>query len=203
MPFVHPTLPPQSTDRSGDSVVPQHVAACRSHEPASRRARHTTLPVIDARFGHVNLIARDWRRLADFYVRVFGCEVVPPERDYRGADLEAGTGVRGAALRGVHVRLPGGGTNGPTLEIYQYGQELPASPPAANRPGFAHIAFAVPDVATAREAVLAEGGGSVGEVVTLSTSDGRLVTWTYVTDPEGNIVELQSWSEARPPARPG
>jgi hypothetical protein len=24
--------------------------------------------------------------------------------------------------------------------------------------------------------------------------DGRHVTWTYVTDPEGNIVELQSWS---------
>jgi catechol 2,3-dioxygenase-like lactoylglutathione lyase family enzyme len=37
--------------------------------------------VIDARFGHVNLIARDWRSLADFYVRLFGCEAVPPEHD--------------------------------------------------------------------------------------------------------------------------
>jgi YD repeat-containing protein len=153
--------------------------------------------VIDARFGHVNLIARDWRRLADFYVRVFGCVVVPPERDYRGADLEAGTGVPGAALRGVHVRLPGGGAEGPTLEIYQYEQELPALPPAANRPGFAHIAFSVPDVAVARVIVLAEGGGSVGEVVTLTTADGRRVTWTYITDPEGNLVELQSWSPVR------
>ena len=34
-----------------------------------------------ARFGHVNVIARDWRRLADFYAEVFGCELVPPERD--------------------------------------------------------------------------------------------------------------------------
>ena len=25
-------------------------------------------------------------------------------------------------------------------------------------------------------------------------ADGRHVTWAYVTDPEGNIVELQSWS---------
>jgi hypothetical protein len=34
----------------------------------------------------------------------------------------------------------------------------------------------------------------VGEVVTLTTADGRRVTWCYVTDPEGNILELQSWS---------
>jgi predicted enzyme related to lactoylglutathione lyase len=151
--------------------------------------------VIDARFGHVNLIARDWRRLADFYVRVFGCVVVPPERDYRGPDLAAGTGVPDAVLRGVHLRLPGTGADGSTLEIYQYEAELPGLPPAANRPGFAHIAFAVPDVAAARETVLGEGGGSVGDVVTLTTSDGRRVTWTYVTDPEGNIIELQSWAE--------
>jgi YD repeat-containing protein len=43
--------------------------------------------------------------------------------------------------------------------------------------------------------VLAEGGGDVGEVVTLRTADGRRVTWTYVTDPEGNIIELQNWSD--------
>ena len=76
--------------------------------------------VLDARFGHVNLIARDWHALADFYARVFGCSFVPPERDYRGPDLEAGTGVAGAALRGAHLRLPGLGPDGPTLEIYQY-----------------------------------------------------------------------------------
>ena len=158
--------------------------------------------MIDARFGHVNLIARDWRSLASWYERVFGCEVVPPERDYEGADLAAGTGVPGAALRGVHLRLPGHGASGPTLEIYEFAQMPPALPPAANRPGFQHIAFAVPSVAAARDVVLAEGGGSVGTVVTLRTADGRFVTWTYMTDPEGNIVELQSWSDA-PPAVTG
>ena len=34
----------------------------------------------------------------------------------------------------------------------------------------------------------------VGEVVTTRTADGRSVTWCYLTDPEGNLVELQSWS---------
>jgi predicted enzyme related to lactoylglutathione lyase len=150
--------------------------------------------VIDARFGHVNVIARDWHRLADFYERILGCLPVPPERDYRGADLSRGTGVPDAALRGVHLRLPGGGADGPTLEIYEYEPTLEAQPTAANRPGFGHIAFVVPDVEAASRTILEEGGRAVGEVVTLTTADGRRVTWAYVTDPEGNIIELQSWS---------
>lgn len=150
--------------------------------------------MIDARFGHVNLVARDWRLLADFYERVFGCVFVPPERDLSGPVLEAGTGVAGATIRGAHLRLPGLGDGGPTLEIFQYGSGPDRPPTAINRPGFGHIAFAVPDVATAREAVLAEGGRVIGDVVTTGTSDGRQVTWTYLTDPEGNIIELQAWS---------
>ena len=158
--------------------------------------------MIEARFGHVNLVARDWRRLADFYTRVLGCEFVPPERDYRGPVLEAGTGVAGAALRGAHLRLPGLGANGPTLEIYQYEVGPAALPTAANRPGFGHIAFVVLDVAAARATFLTEGGAGVGDVVTSNTADGRRVTWAYVTDPEGNIVELQAWSDAPgPPER--
>jgi predicted enzyme related to lactoylglutathione lyase len=154
--------------------------------------------VIDARFGHVNLIARDWRALARFYAELFGCVLVPPERDYAGPDLERGTGVPGAALQGAHLRLPGHGPDGPTLEIYQF-SSMPDEPPsAANRPGFRHLAFAVPSVADARAAVLAAGGGIVGEVVTLQTADGRFVKWAYVTDPEGNILELQSWSDTDP-----
>lgn len=152
--------------------------------------------MIDARFGHVNVIAHDWRKLADFYGLVFGMEIVPPLRDYRGPDLEAGTAVAGAALRGAHLRLPGLGSDGPTLEIYQYESGPKGMPPAANRPGYQHIAFAVPDVDAARDAVLAAGGRTVGAIVTVATADGRRVTWTYVTDPEGNIIELQAWSEA-------
>jgi catechol 2,3-dioxygenase-like lactoylglutathione lyase family enzyme len=139
-------------------------------------------------------VAADWRRLADFYTDVLGCEPVPPERDYAGADLERGTGVAGAALQGVHLRLPGLGQEGPTLEIYQYRRSLDRLPSAANRLGLAHVAFVVPNVADAQAAVLEAGGRRVGEIVTLTTADGRKVTWCYVTDPEGNIIELQAWS---------
>jgi len=65
-----------------------------------------------------------------------------------------------------------------------------------NRPGFAHLAFEVEDVALARAEVMAHGGRAIGEVVTLTTQVGRRVTVCYVTDPEGNVIELQCWSAA-------
>jgi catechol 2,3-dioxygenase-like lactoylglutathione lyase family enzyme len=153
------------------------------------------MPAIEgARFGHVNLTTRDWRRAAAFYTELFGCTFVPPERDVRGDALDAATGVRGAHLTGAHLRLPGGGDDGPTLEIYSYDELEPGPGTAVARPGWGHIAFAVPDVASALEAVVEAGGGRVGEIVTLQTADGRRVTWCYATDPDGNIVELQAWS---------
>ena len=57
------------------------------------------MAIANARYGHTNLIARDWQRLAHFYEEVFGCVPVPPERDYRSADLDRGTGLRGLADR--------------------------------------------------------------------------------------------------------
>ena len=149
-----------------------------------------------ARYGHTNVVARDWRRLALFYTDLFGCTLVPPERDYRSPDLDRGAALTGAHLTGVHLRLPGHGDNGPTIEIYSYDELADGGAASANRTGWGHIAFAVDDVVAARAEVLANGGGEVGETVTLQTADGRLVTWCYVTDPEGNIVELQSWSPA-------
>ncbi len=152
---------------------------------------------IAARYVHTNLIAADWRTLADFYQQLFGCTPVPPERDFQGATLEAGTGIAGAHLRGMHLRLPGYGADGPTLEILNYNILTNRDQTAVNRPGYGHLAFAVDDVAAARAAVLAAGGRAVGEVVTLQVATGAQVTWCYVTDPEGNVVELQSWSGER------
>jgi catechol 2,3-dioxygenase-like lactoylglutathione lyase family enzyme len=147
------------------------------------------------RFGHVNLTGHDWRRLAAFYTDVFGCELVPPERDIRGPVLDAATGLQDAHLTGAHLRLPGHGDTGPTIEIFSY-DALDAHPgPRVDRPGWGHVAFQVPDVPAAVDAVVAAGGGRVGDIVTTATSDGRKVTWGYATDPEGNIVELQAWSD--------
>jgi catechol 2,3-dioxygenase-like lactoylglutathione lyase family enzyme len=147
-----------------------------------------------ARYAHTNLVAKDWRALAAFYERLFGCVPVPPERDYAGAKLDAGTGLSGARLTGMHLRLPGFGEGGPTLEIFHYAELAQRPATAVNRPGYGHIAFGVDDVSAARAAVLAAGGSAVGEVVTLETATGGRVTWCYVADPEGNVIELQAWA---------
>ena len=152
------------------------------------------MPVEGARFGHVNLTSRDWRRLADFYTEVFGCTFVPPERDIKGPVLDSATGLTDAHLTGAHLRLPGHDDTGPTLEIFSYDALTEAAPTRVDRPGIGHLAFAVADVTAAIPAVLAAGGGRVGEVVTTTTADGRHVTWCYMTDPDGNILELQAWS---------
>jgi predicted enzyme related to lactoylglutathione lyase len=150
---------------------------------------------IRAKYVHTNVIAQDWKALANFYQQVFGCIPVPPERDFQGEKLEAGTGIPGAHLRGVHMRLPGYGDGGPTLEIFSYNMLESRPRTAVNRPGIGHIAFSVDDVAVAREAVVQAGGHPVGEIVTLEIATGAKVTWCYVTDPEGNLIELQSWSD--------
>jgi predicted enzyme related to lactoylglutathione lyase len=148
-----------------------------------------------AKYVHTNLIAKDWKKLAKFYTDVFGCKLVPPERDYQGDQLDAGTGLKDAHLTGAHLRLPGYDDYGPTLEIYNYSHLEPSSKQKVNRPGFGHIAFEVNDVSEARNLVKTNGGDVIGEIVTLTTSTGAKVTWCYMTDPEGNIIELQSWSK--------
>ena len=145
------------------------------------------------RYVHTNVIARDWQRLARFYEQVFGCVRVPPERDLSGEWLERGTGVPRAHLRGMHLRLPGHGDRGPTLEIFSYDELVPQSHPVANRLGYGHLAFAVDDVAAAMAAVVAHGG-SPGEIAVHDVPGAGRLEVTYVRDPEGNLVELQRWT---------
>jgi catechol 2,3-dioxygenase-like lactoylglutathione lyase family enzyme len=153
-----------------------------------------------ARYVHTNLVARDWRRLAAFYTGVFGCEPVPPERDLAGRWLEECTAVPGARIRGVHLRLPG--VSGPTLEIFEYDQKLEKLPAVSNREGFGHIAFHVPDVDSARREVMAAGGRELGQLVITEVPGVGLLTVVYVTDPEGNIIELQTRRKTKPEGRP-
>lgn len=147
----------------------------------------------ETRYVHTSIVARDWARLAQFYEEVFGCEPVPPERSQSGATLATGTGVPGVSIRGVHLRLPGHGSTGPTLEIYTYQPELAAPVPMPNRPGLGHIAFQVPDVAEAYERVLSAGGSQLGEPVEVSVPGAGTINFVYARDPEGNIIELQHW----------
>ena len=144
------------------------------------------------KYVHTNLIARDWKKLARFYSEVFGCEPVLPERDLSGEPIDRLTGISGAHIRGIHLRLPGY-TNGPTIEIFGYNSVADAGKPLVNRPGFGHIAFSVPDVEDALEKVIRSGGHAYGGLVEFDVPGAGKIKVIYATDPEGNIIELQNW----------
>lgn len=146
------------------------------------------------RYAHTNVVARDWRALARFYIDVFGCEPVSGERDLRGPTVAAGVGREGSTIAGVHLKLPGYGPDGPTIEVFRYDPLHDVGEPDVRRPGWGHIAFQVDDVLAMRARVIAAGGRALGAVVT-TPATGRRYTWCYVADPEGNPIELQrAWT---------
>ena len=145
------------------------------------------------KYTHTNIIAEDWKKLADFYIEVFNCKVVPPFRKQSGDWLSKGTGVKNAGLEGAHLRLPGHGDHGPTLEIYSYMTMLKNSIPQPNRVGLGHLAFEVDDVAQVLDLVIQHGGTVNGEIVQRSVEGVGVITFVYVRDPEGNLIELQNW----------
>jgi predicted enzyme related to lactoylglutathione lyase len=151
---------------------------------------------MNIRYAHTNIIASDWKKLAAFYQEVFECVMVPPERNLSGQWLEEGTGVKNAALRGVHLRLPGYGTFGPTLEIFEYHHMEEKPVPAANRKGLMHLAFEVSDVLAIAKKVLQHGGKMMGKVVSKPVPGVGILSFVYVCDPEDNIIEIQHWSHS-------
>lgn len=148
------------------------------------------------RFAHTNIIAKDWKRLADFYQKVFACELIEPKRELEGEWLEKGTAIKNAKLQGAHLRLPGYTQDqAPTLEIFQYSENLAKSLPAkANREGFGHIAFQVDEIEAVLSKALKAGAKILSkELVEKNIEQVGKLKFLYILDPEENIVELQSW----------
>jgi predicted enzyme related to lactoylglutathione lyase len=142
------------------------------------------------KYVHTNIIARDWKRLSQFYQKVFGCRPLAPRRDFRGEWLDRITGVPDAHVTGEHLALPGYDGDLPTLEIFSY-DSMPERSKAVNAAGIAHLAFEVDDVAAVLQSILREGGGQIGKLVQREDADNVVSTFVYATDIEGNIIELQ------------
>ncbi len=147
------------------------------------------------KYVHTNIIAKDWKKLAQFYIVVFGCEPLYPERDLSGEWMDKLTKISGVRVKGIHLNLPGY-DNGPTLEIFSY---EPASdmdaPKIINGFGFGHIAFHVEDVEGTLNKILANGGNFYGESIEKAIPGVCILKAVYAVDPEENIVEIQHWSK--------
>ena len=145
------------------------------------------------KYVHTNIISEDWESLADFYINVFHCTPVPPVRNQKGDWLDKGLGLAKAHLKGVHLRLPGWGENGPTLEIYTYEEMDEKLPTTPNRKGYGHLAFEVDDVTETLAVLLANGGSQQGEISGKEVAGVGYITFVYAKDPEDNIIEIQNW----------
>jgi len=146
-------------------------------------------------FAHTNIIADDWRALSQFYVSVFGCTVLNPERNLSGDWIDQMTGIKGSHIQGVHLALPGF-ENPPTLEIFGFdpGSDSIEDIPV-NRKGIRHLAFHCEDIDSVIEKFIACGGSKLNEAVEQTYPGYGEFRGIYMKDPEGNIVEIQNWKK--------
>ena len=145
------------------------------------------------KFAHTNIVAKDWRKLSDFYIKVFGCQPVLPERNLSGKWLERLTNIENVRIKGIHLALPGF-ESGPTLEIFQYYPENPEKHPSnISTQGLRHIAFVVDDVEDVLNRLIACGGKKYGSLEEKGYGDLGVLTVVYAEDPEGNMIEIQNW----------
>ena len=146
------------------------------------------------RFSHACIVSPDPESLVAFYMDVFGMVLSGPERNLSGPPLERGMGLPGARVRGFHLALPGLGEGAPTLEIFTLdGSTCSPASLELTRYGLMHLAFAVDDVHTTLDRILALGGSKNGEIAEVEVKGVGTALFIYARDPEGNVVELQGW----------
>jgi predicted enzyme related to lactoylglutathione lyase len=149
------------------------------------------------RYVHTNIIAKDANKLIAFYKAVLHCESIDEKRNLQGEWLDKLTNLNKAHITGEHLLLPGYDKDYPTLEIFSYDAVKETAISEINRPGIAHIAFEVDDVEMTLAEIISAGGSSVGEVVTAEYPNDMEAVFVYARDPEGNILELQSWRKKK------
>ena len=116
-------------------------------------------------YTHTNINTPDWKKLSAFYEKVFDMEFVPPLRDLNGEWYHRVTGMDAARVTGCHMRLPGYGENGPTIEFFTWDHPDGTPSNRINGQGMGHLAFAVDDVEAKVRQLLEEGGSVYGETV--------------------------------------
>ena len=144
------------------------------------------------KFSHVNMIARDTDKLADFYKMVFDCDDLYPRKDLSGEHMSKCNGVPNAEIYAAWLSLPG--VDGTFLEIFQYKNIHDRPTPLVNQPGYGHISFEVEDIHATYDSVIKAGGASLGEVRNFGTTEAPSF-YVYARDPEGNVVELEQHSD--------
>ena len=130
---------------------------------------------------HMSFTVADIERSLAFYRRL-GFE---PDKRYvsTGPDAAAGTDTPGADIDIGWLRHREGG---PMLELLRYQNKAAGRSAHNSEVGAAHICLNVEDV----EAAYADLKQDGVPFVSAPHSDQYGVTWVYMRDPDGNVVEL-------------
>lgn len=145
------------------------------------------------KFSHINLISKDWKKLAQFYIKVFNCKMILPQKNYTGNWLSSGTGVNNAKVQGAHLSLPGFDQNGPMLELLQYDKLLQSEKRSPNHTGIGNLSFRVESLEKTIEKALQFGAKTQGKISSTHIEHIGQLSFIYLRDPEGNLIELQEY----------
>lgn len=140
------------------------------------------------RLAHINLVARDARALAAFYVSVFECTYLREPKVISGRRVSAGNGLPNWEIYTIWLKLPG--SEAPFLEIHEHKDTVEREPPRVNEPGFRHLSFHVADIDAILSRAIESGGAQIGEITNFG-SQAEPFLIAYAHDPEGNILELE------------
>jgi lactoylglutathione lyase len=136
---------------------------------------------------HVGLTVRSLERSLRFYRDAFGFEIVF-QWNPQAAYIRELVGCPTVDLHAVVLRIPGSDV---FLELMEYREvDAEAIDPMTARAGVAHIAFAVDDLDSLYESLVAQGHSSVSRPVTPTIGPNRGGRAVYLLDPDGIRVEL-------------
>ena len=137
-------------------------------------------------FIHIGLTVLDIERIYGFYAKYFGFT-----KGY-GKVFDEDYFIKYSTL----FKLPAGARadmqtiespDGFAIELFQFSKGEVSEPYAWQQTGYQHIALYVDDLPAKYESMKADGVEFFFPPVKRSDSD---VYWTYLKDPEGNLVEL-------------
>lgn len=158
-----------------------------------------TALVGEARFHHAAVVVSSLARSIEFYQRLFGGSIEMRLDDVREAEIAQLHGLDRARFDLVYI-----GYGGARIELFQFHDPLPGEPAhlAANEIGSTHLAFEVPDVRKAYERLTEEGVTFARAPVQVEKADGGRLELVFLSDPDGNRIELLSGPVRATTARP-
>ena len=133
------------------------------------------------RFLHVNIITGDWKRSSAFYQSAFGAKPFGKQRDYEDDWIQNLVGVRDIHVIGEHVKMPGYGAIGPTLEIFTYNKESRRRPLTEQDQGIISVGFMADNLTELLQAIDNAGGSIVSQAGNNSA---------IAQDPDGNLITI-------------